>query len=95
MPVYIHIPTPLRPMTANQSEVQLQQEGTVLELLQELAKQYQGLQKHLFNEEAKIRNFVNIYVNEEDIRYQAGEQTQVKTGDIISIVPSIAGGCDR
>jgi len=92
MSVKIHIPTPLRPFVGNQEELQLEGAGTVGSLLKDLAEKNSGLKKHLFNDEGKIRNFVNVYLNEEDIRYQNGPDTAVKSGDVISIVPSIAGG---
>ena len=92
MSVKIHIPTPLRPFVGNKDELELDSEGSVQELLQNLAQENEGLKKHLFNEEGEIRNFVNVYVNEEDIRYREGPRTVVKSGDVISIVPSIAGG---
>ena len=85
------IPTPLRPYTGNQDSLELQG-NTVAEVLANLTQQYGDLNKHLFNEEGELRNFVNIYLNDEDIRYLGHEKTPVKEGDTISIVPSIAGG---
>ena len=73
-------------------KLSLRLEGSIYELLHSLAENNEGLKKHLFNEEGEIRNFVNIYINEEDIRYQEGPRTAVKAGDVVSIVPSIAGG---
>ena len=92
MSVTIHIPSPLRPFVDNQDTVVVEREGTVGELLHDLADANGELGKHLFNDEGKLRNFVNVYVNEEDIRYQDGEGTALKSGDTVSIVPSIAGG---
>jgi molybdopterin/thiamine biosynthesis adenylyltransferase/rhodanese-related sulfurtransferase/molybdopterin converting factor small subunit len=91
MPNTIHIPTPLRPFTDKQESVQVTG-GTVGELLRDLTKQYDGLRKHLYTDEGKLRNFVNVYLNDEDIRYLQKEQTPVKPGDSLSIVPSVAGG---
>jgi adenylyltransferase/sulfurtransferase len=91
MPNTIHIPTPLRPFTDKQESVQVSG-GTVGELLADLTKQYDGLRKHLYTDEGKLRNFVNVYLNDEDIRYLQREATPVKPGDSLSIVPSVAGG---
>ena len=87
----IHIPTPLRPFTDKKESVQVSG-TTVGELLADLTKQYEGLRKHLYSDDGKLRNFVNIYLNDEDIRYMQREQTPVKAGDALSIVPSVAGG---
>ena len=87
----IHIPTPLRPFTDKQESVEATG-ATVGELLADLTKRYDGLRKHLYTEEGKLRNFVNVYLNDEDIRYLQKEQTPLHDKDILSIVPSIAGG---
>ena len=92
MAITIHIPTPLRPFLDNQDTVTVDGEGAVGEVLRQLAAAHDDLGKHLFGADGALRNFVNVYVNEEDIRYQDGENTAVKSGDTISIVPSIAGG---
>jgi molybdopterin converting factor small subunit len=92
MPVKVMIPTPLRAYAGKQDSVQLQA-GTVGEALAGLTAQFADLKKHLFTEDGKLRSFVNVYVNDEDIRYLEKDQTKVKEGDTISIVPSIAGGC--
>ena len=91
MPNTIHIPTPLRPFTDKQESVDVSG-GTVGELLADLTARYEGLRKHLYTDEGKLRNFVNVYLNDEDIRYLQREQTPVKPGDSLSIVPSVAGG---
>jgi molybdopterin converting factor small subunit len=91
MPNTIHIPTPLRPFTDKQESVQVSG-STVGELLADLTRRYEGLRKHLYNDEGKLRNFVNVYLNDEDIRYLQREATPVKPGDALSIVPSVAGG---
>jgi molybdopterin converting factor small subunit len=91
MPNTINIPTPLRPFTDKQEAVEVSG-ATVGELLADLTKKYDGLRKHLYTDEGKLRNFVNVYLNDEDIRYLQKEQTPVKTGDPLSIVPSVAGG---
>jgi len=91
MPVKVIIPTPLRQYTGKQDTVELEA-ATVAEALAGLANKYQGLRKHLYNEEGKLRSFVNIYLNEEDIRYLQKDQTPLNDNDVLSIVPSIAGG---
>src|ERR1700692_4430127 len=87
----ILIPTPLRQYAGKQDAVQLAGK-TVGEVLQSLTSQYSDLRRHLYNDEGKLRSFVNVYLNDEDIRYLSKESTPVKDGDTISIVPSIAGG---
>src|ERR1700674_5177069 len=87
----ILIPTPLRQAAAKQDAVQLAGK-TVGEVLQSLTSQYADLQRHLYNDEGKLRSFVNVYVNDDDIRYLDKEATALKDGDTVSIVPSIAGG---
>jgi adenylyltransferase/sulfurtransferase len=87
----IHIPTPLRPFTDKQESVEVSG-GTVGELLADLTRRYDGLRKHLYTDDGRLRNFVNVYLNDEDIRYLQREQTPVKPGDSLSIVPSVAGG---
>jgi molybdopterin/thiamine biosynthesis adenylyltransferase/rhodanese-related sulfurtransferase/molybdopterin converting factor small subunit len=91
MPNTIHIPTPLRPFTDKKESVEVSG-ATVGELLADLTKKHDGLRKHLYTDEGKLRNFVNVYLNDEDIRYLQKEQTPVKPGDSLSIVPSVAGG---
>jgi molybdopterin converting factor small subunit len=91
MPNTIHIPTPLRPFTDKQESVEVTG-ATVGELLTDLTTKYDGLKKHLYAEDGRLRNFVNVYLNDEDIRYLQKEQTPVKAGDSLSIVPSVAGG---
>ena len=87
----IHIPTPLRPFTDKKESVEVSG-ATVGELLADLTQKHDGLKKHLFSDEGKLRNFVNVYLNDEDIRCLQKEQTPVKPGDSLSIVPSVAGG---
>src|SRR5213080_3854234 len=87
----ILIPTPLRPFTGKQDAVEV--DGTTIgELLSNLTTKYEGLKPHLYNEQGKLRSFVNVYLNDEDIRYLEKEKTAVKPGDTISIIPSVAGG---
>jgi molybdopterin converting factor small subunit len=87
----ILIPTPLRQYAANQKELEVSG-ATVAEALASLTSQHADLKKHLFNDEGRLRSFVNIYVNDEDIRYLGKEATPLGAGDVLSIVPSIAGG---
>lgn len=91
MSVRIQIPTPLRAYVDKKSEVEVQGE-TVRELLAGLTGQYKDLSEHLYAPDGTLRHFVNIYVNEEDIRHLDNEDTKVKKGDVVTIVPSIAGG---
>jgi MoaD family protein len=87
----VMIPTPLRPYAGKQESVELSGR-TVSEVLTKLATQYAELRKHLFTDDGKLRSFVNVYVNDEDIRYLDKEQTPIQQSDVVSIVPSIAGG---
>jgi adenylyltransferase/sulfurtransferase len=91
MPNTINIPTPLRPFTDKKEAVEVSG-TTVGELLLDLTTRYEGLRKHLYADNGKLRNFVNVYLNDEDIRYLQREATPVKAGDTLSIVPSVAGG---
>ena len=87
----IHIPTPLRQYVGKQASVEVHG-TTVGEAMTALVAQHPDLKKHLYTEDGKLRAFVNLYVNDEDIRYMQKEATTLKEGDNISIVPSIAGG---
>ncbi len=87
----ILIPTPLRPYTDKQDSVDATG-ATIGELLADLTTRHAGLKQHLYNEQGKLRSFVNIYVNDEDIRYLEKEATPVKADDTVSIIPSVAGG---
>jgi sulfur-carrier protein len=89
----IHIPTPLRVYTDKQDTVGVEA-ATVGEALDALTTQHPDLKKHLYSEEGKLRAFVNVYLNDEDIRYlPEKESTRVGGNDALSIIPSIAGGC--
>jgi molybdopterin converting factor small subunit len=91
MATKILIPTPLRPYTDKQEAVEASG-STIGELLTDLTTKYGGLKAHLYNEQGKLRSFVNIYINDEDIRYLQKDQTPVGTSDTVSIIPSVAGG---
>lgn len=91
MSVTVRVPTPLRRYTGGQAQVAA--EGfTVAEIINDLEACYVGLRERLLDEKGELRGFVNVFVNEEDIRFRNGLATAVKDGDEISIVPAIAGG---
>jgi molybdopterin synthase sulfur carrier subunit len=92
MSVTVSIPTPLRKLTNNQAQVQVEA-GTVGELVENLESAYAGLGEKLLDEGGQIRRYVNIFVNDEDVRFLDGKDTPLKEGDSVSIVPAIAGGC--
>lgn len=91
MAVKVMIPTPLRQYTERKDAVEIEA-SSIADALQRLTAQFDGLRKHLYNDEGKLRSFVNIYLNDEDIRYLQKDKTPVNPNDVISIVPSIAGG---
>lgn len=89
--VSVRIPTVLRKFTGNEAEVVVDG-GTVLEAIRDLTKQYDSLASHLFDGSGALRSFVNIYVNDEDVRYLDGNETVLKDGDRLAIIPAVAGG---
>lgn len=91
MAVRIKIPTPLRKLTGQESEIEVEGE-TVGEVLEHLNEKYPTLKTHLYDAEGRLRRFVNLYLNEEDVRFLKGMDTPVEGGDEISIIPAIAGG---
>jgi sulfur-carrier protein len=91
MPVLVRIPTPLRAVTRGAAEVQGAADS-VAQLIEDLERQYPGLRDRLVEEGGALRRFINIYVNQEDIRFLDGVKTALKQGDEVSIVPAIAGG---
>src|SRR5919108_2384313 len=91
MPVTVSIPTPLRGFTAGQERIELDGD-TVGQVLDHLMAAHAGLQRHLLQEDGRLRSFVNLYLNETDIRHLASTATPVRSGDVLTIVPSIAGG---
>ena len=91
MSVKIIIPTPLRQYAENRDSVKLTGQN-IGELLNNLMQKFPNMKKHLFSEDGQIRNFVNVYVNDDDIRYLENNATRLKEGDVISIIPSVAGG---
>ena len=91
MAIKVRIPTPLQKLTHSQAEVETTGD-TVDELLNNLNGQFPGIKDRICDEKGKLRRFVNVYVNEEDIRFLEGEKTRVNDGDEVSIIPAIAGG---
>ena len=91
MSVSVRIPTPLRRVTNGQDKVSVDG-ATLNEIVLSLNAQFPGIKERLCDEQGQLRNFVNIYVNGEDVRFLDGLDTAMKTGDEISIVPAVAGG---
>ncbi len=90
MAVTVKIPVPLQRLTQGKEEVE-GLAGTVISLINDLEQKYPGIGERI-TEDGKLRRFVNIYVNEEDVRFSKNEETEVKDGDEVSIIPAIAGG---
>lgn len=93
MAVKIMIPTPLRPYTDKKDSLFVEGK-TVGELMERLTTEHAQLRKHLYADNGTLRNFINVYLNNEDIRYLKNEETPVRESDVVSIIPSIAGGGD-
>jgi len=91
MPITVRIPTPLRTLTGGADEVAIDG-STVSEVIENLEKKHPGIKERLCDEKGNVRRFVNVYANEEDIRFLDNLATKVKEGDSVSIVPAIAGG---
>ena len=91
MPITVRIPTPLRKLTSDEDVVHVTA-TTIGAAIAELQVRYPGIQERLVDEKGEVRRFVNIYVNEEDIRFLQNQQTPLKDGDEVSIIPAIAGG---
>lgn len=89
--IKVRIPTPLRPLTKGQGEVETKA-GSVVEMIEALNRTHPGIKDRLCDETGELRRFVNIYVNEEDIRFLKGKDTSLQDGDEVSIIPAIAGG---
>lgn len=92
MSVSVRIPTPLRKLTGGSDEVAIEA-TTIGELIDNLEAAHAGLKERLCDDAGEIRRFVNVYVNDEDVRFLDGRNTALKDGDEVSIVPAIAGGC--
>ncbi len=91
MSVNVRIPTPLRTLTGGKDEVACKG-STIGEVLQDLNRQFPGIDQRIFDEKGAVRRFVNVFLKEEDVRFLKNLDTQVKDGDSVSIVPAIAGG---
>lgn len=91
MAVTVLIPTPLQKLTNGNAEVKAEG-STVGEVVNALETQFPGIKERLCDDSGKLRRFVNVYVNNEDIRFEQNEETPVKDGDELSIIPAIAGG---
>jgi molybdopterin synthase sulfur carrier subunit len=91
MATKVRIPTPLRKLTNNEEVVEVNARN-IGEAITELQLRYPGIQERLVDEKGEVRRFVNVYVNEEDIRFLKNRETPLKDGDEISIIPAIAGG---
>jgi molybdopterin synthase sulfur carrier subunit len=91
MAVTILIPTPLQKLTGGQGEVRAEG-ATVAQLIDSLETQFPGIKERLCDGSGKLRRFANVYVNNDDIRHHQGEETAVKDGDEVSIIPAVAGG---
>ena len=91
MPITVRIPTPLQKITQNKAEIK-SQGSNIKELIDDLERNFPGIKDRICDEKGKIRRFINIYVNEEDVRFLQQDQTSLKDGDEVSIIPAIAGG---
>jgi molybdopterin synthase sulfur carrier subunit len=91
MTVTVRIPTPLRKLTAGADEVSIEG-ATIGAMIDNLEAAHAGLKERLCDENGEIRRFVNVYLNDEDVRFLNGRDTELKDGDEVSIVPAIAGG---
>ena len=89
--IKVRIPTPLRPLTKGQGEVEIAA-ASIVDLIDSLNAAHPGIKSRLCDDSGELRRFVNIYVNEEDIRFLKGKDTSLKASDEVSIVPAIAGG---
>jgi len=91
MPIKVRIPTPLRKLTNNEEMVEVSS-ATIAGAIGELQTRFPGIKERLLDETGAVRRFVNVYVNEEDIRFLQNQQTPLQDGDEVSIIPAIAGG---
>lgn len=92
MSIKVRIPTPLLKLTHQKREVQADG-SNIKELIENLEKNYPGIKERICDDTGKVRRFINIYINEEDVRFLDGEETKLKDGDDVSIIPAISGGC--
>lgn len=94
MSIKVRVPAPLQKLTKNQEEVQASA-ANVKELIDSLEKDFPGIKERVCDESGKVRKFINIYVNGEDVRFLQQDATPLKDGDEVSIIPAIAGGNSR
>ena len=92
MSIKVRIPTPLRKLTKEQEVVEITSCANVQQIVDSLEKSFPGIKERLCDEKGEVRRFINVYLNDEDIRFLKNQDTAVKAGDEISIVPAIAGG---
>ncbi|AKH37108.1 MULTISPECIES: MoaD family protein [Nitrosomonas] len=93
MPITVNVPTILRPLTQNQKMIEIEG-SSVLELIEHIEQQYPGFKEKLISN-GKEHHFINIYVNDDDIRFGEGLSTQLKDGDTLTILPAVAGGQEK
>jgi molybdopterin synthase sulfur carrier subunit len=91
MSVKVRIPTPLRKLTNDQAEV-VADGSTIREVVEDLERQFPGFKERMCDEQGQLRRFVNVYVGEEDIRFLKGLETEIQSGELVSIIPAVAGG---
>ena len=91
MSVKVRIPTPLRKLTSDKAEVEAGG-GTIREIVDDLDRQFPGFKERMCDENGELRRFVNVYVGEEDIRFLEGLETKIPEGELVSIIPAVAGG---
>ena len=92
MSVKVRIPTPLRKLTKDQELVEVKSCASISQLIDSLESSYPGIKERLCDEKGEVRRFINVYLNDEDIRFLKQKETPIKVGDEVSIVPAIAGG---
>jgi molybdopterin synthase sulfur carrier subunit len=92
MAVKVRIPTPLRKLTAEKDIVEVNGTKNVGDLIESLEKSYPGIKERLVDEKGEVRRFINVFINDEDIRFLENKGSALKDGDEVSIVPAIAGG---
>jgi sulfur-carrier protein len=95
MGVKVKVPTLLRPHVGGRAVVEANGGGTLREVLEVLDATYPGFRRRLVTDQGELHRFVNVYVNDEDVRYLGALDAEVHEGDTVSILPAVAGGCDR
>jgi len=91
MPIIVRVPTPLQKLTQDKAEIKASG-ANIKELIDNLEESFPGIKDRICDENGKVRKFINIYVNEEDVRFLQQDETPLKNGDEVSIIPAIAGG---